>query len=241
MAVSLVATCALTVYFALFSTGGRARDDERQTVSGDEAHDDLRSDGLQHRSSKRTHHASRASGRYRHHDWAQETDLQRRLALGLPGPNFWRDAASGRGPDQDPQLLAMWRSFRRDALQAEGEPELPFEPTAHRAELLLAEGDAPRNPTTCDVRVLPVRTHAFNCVVRVMCDGEVLYPNPDQTAGYVPCEIEDGRPVRAVDDGHSSRDGDPLVSLDLRAGTVTVEDRDESGVARYRATLRING
>ena len=88
------------------------------------------------------------------------------------------------------------------------------------------------------MRVLPVQTYAFNCLVRVMCEGRVLYPNPEQTAGYAPCEVEDGRPLRAVDDGHTAADGDPLVRVDVQAGTVTVEDRGD-GVDAYRATLRM--
>ncbi len=50
--------------------------------------------------------------------------------------------------------------------------------------------------------------------------------------------MEDGAPIRAVDDGHSAADGDPLVRLDLRAGAITVEDRGD-GVEAFRATLQV--
>lgn len=187
------------------------------------------------------HASSGASGEYTHHDWSQESDLGRSMALDLPGPSFWTDADARGGPDRDPQLDAMWRSFRFAPQDERGERELPFEPTAQRATLLEAEGELAGGATSCAVRVLPVAANAFNCVLRVMCDGEILYPDPRQRAGYVPCEIENGRPVRAVDDGHSSRDGDPLVSFDVHSGTVTVEDFLPSGERRYRATLRLDG
>ncbi len=179
---------------------------------------------------------SSGGGSYQHHDWGTESELSRRVALGLPLDGFWNQP-----PDfeRDPQLAAMWRSFHSHRESESDEPALPFEPTAHRAELLEAEGDVAASPSSCDVRVLPVDAMAFNCVVRVTCDGAILYPNQRQDAGYVPCEIEDGRPVRAVDDGQSDRDGDPLVDMDLGRGTITVEDSGPDGTRRDRATLRI--
>lgn len=185
-------------------------------------------------------HGSSAGGTYRHHDWGVESELSRRMALGLPLDGFWRQPPQ-HDLERDPQLFAMWRSFhwQRDA-DAEA-PPLPFEPTGHRAELLEAEGDVAASPNSCEVRVLPVESAPFNCVVRVTCDGAVLYPNERQDAGYVPCEIENGRPVRAVDSGQTDRDGDPLVDLDLDRGTITVEDFAPDGTRRYRATLRIHG
>lgn len=182
--------------------------------------------------------ASAGGGGYQRHDWGRESELSRRIALGLPQPGFWR--APPASSEEDPQLAAMWRSFHWQREADAEAPPLPFEPTAHRAELVHAEGDVAASPTSCDVRVLPVEASGFNCVVRVMCDGAVLYPNPSQNAGYVPCELEDGRPVRAVDDGQTDRDGDPLVDLDLVGGTVTVEDYAPDGSRRYRATLRID-
>ena len=181
--------------------------------------------------------SGRATGEYQHHDWSQPSELQRTIGLGLPGPGFF----GPRRPDlhqRDPQSFAMWRSFANPDDSAD--PELPFEPTASYATLIDATGDVDASPQSCDVRVLPVTAGQFNCVVRVMCDGNVLYPNPNQTAGYVPCEVENGRPIRAIDDGSTSSDGDPLVDLDLEAGTITVQDFGPDGAERYRATLRIN-
>jgi hypothetical protein len=215
---------------------------------GPRAHSDLRSDlhGGGRASRARRAHLDRGSsvasggGGYTHHDWhGTESEVSRRMALGLPQDGFWRQPPM-EDLERDPQLAAMWRSFhhRRDA-ESEA-PPLPFEPLAHRAELVDAEGDVSASPQSCDVRVLPVSSGRFNCVVRVTCDGAVLYPNPSQNAGYVPCDIENGRPVRAVDDGRTDADGDPLVDLDLEGGTITVEDYGADGQRRYRATLRIN-
>ncbi|MFK7987427.1 MAG: hypothetical protein AB8I08_15505 [Sandaracinaceae bacterium] len=203
------------------------------------SHHDRASGSADRTSDRSPSRVSEATGEYQHHNWGRESELSRRLSLGLPDPNFWQNQAERGAPANDPQLAAMWRSYRAQA--TDGEPDLPFEPTAQRARLIQAEGDVNAAPSSCDVRVLPVRSGGFNCVVRVMCDGAVLYPNSSQSAGYVPCEVENGRPVRAIDEGSTARDGDPLVSLDLRQGTVTVEDFDDTGARRYRATLRLEG
>ena len=207
-------------------------------VSTDEARHPRRARDRDH-VARRDRGASVSTGEYRHHDWSQPSELQRTIGLGLPGPSFWQTPPTRESYQGDPQSFAMWRSFH-GAAQSEGEPELPFEPTATYATLVDATGDVPSHVESCDVRVLPVEAGEFNCVVRVMCDGQVLYPNPTQTAGYVPCEVVDGRPVRAVDDGNTVSDGDPLVDLDLEMGTVTVQDFEPDGTPRYSATLRIN-
>lgn len=182
---------------------------------------------------------ARSGGAYEHHDWSTESELSRRIALGLPQSGFWEQPYD-QVREQDPQLAAMWRSFQDLRAPDSEAPPLPFEPIAHRAQLIDSEGEVASNPSSCDVRVLPVQTGQFNCVVRVTCDGTTLYPHDGQDAGYVPCDVENGRAVRALDDGGTDSDGDPLVDLDLAAGTVTVEDYAPDGQRRYRATLRIN-
>lgn len=175
-------------------------------------------------------------GTWRHHAWGEATSRQEpspALSDGLIPPGPVNDAV------YDPQMDAMRRAFGLlgDAAVA----ELPFEPRTRSARIVDAEGALPvSRDARCELRVLPVELQAYNCLVRVVCDGRVLYPNPEQTAGYVSCELEDGRPVRARDEGHSRADGDPLVDVDLKAGTITVGDHGE-GVERYRASLRIEG
>lgn len=180
-------------------------------------------------------------GAWRHHDWGT-TDPAPPPGAAAPGQGGAASDGERIPPpaadddDYDPQMWAMRRSYR---IQADGGMPLPFPPSEHEASIVESEGElGVASGASCEVRVLPVRTPRFNCLARVVCDGRVLYPNPEQTAGYVPCEIEDGEAVAAADDGHTALDGDPLIRFDLRNGTVTVEDRGD-GVAPFRATLRI--
>ncbi len=172
---------------------------------------------------------------WRHHGWAGDEP-----ASAAPEPASSGDSIPARAPDDedyDPQMWAMRRSFRLDGDAGAG--QLPFAPSEHEASLVESDGalDLPAG-ASCEVRLLPVRTRMFNCLARVVCDGRVLYPNPSQTAGYVPCEVEGGEAVSAHDEGHTALDGDPLIRIDLRGGTVTVEDRGD-GVEPFRATLRV--
>ncbi len=173
---------------------------------------------------------------WRHHDWTGGPE-----DLGAEGDEgrehhhaerWWED---DEGP-YDPQLRAMERSYHVEGDAGVG--SLPFSPLEHEAQIVAQEGSGATGAASCQVRVLPVEAGQFNCLVRVMCAGQILYPNQTETAGYVPCELDGQQPVRAVDDGHTGADGDPLVNLDLRAGTVTVEDRVD-GVTTFRTTLRI--
>jgi hypothetical protein len=174
-------------------------------------------------------------GTWRRHRWSGADAPP--APIGGPANDGPRPA-DPRGHDRlyDPQRTAMSRSFGRDG---DAGAALPFAPVTRAARIVRHEGALAVPPdAACEVRVLPVRSGRFNCLVRVLCGGEVLYPNPSQTAGYVPCTLEDGAPLAAEDRGHTALDGDPRVRLDLREGTVTVEDRGD-GVAAFSATLRI--
>lgn len=175
---------------------------------------------------------------WRHHDWTPGEGAEE-----PPGPTPTRDGMIPPGEvddeNYDPQMWAMRRSFHHSDGEDAGVP-LPFSPTQRAAQIVSATGGLSiSRDATCNVRVLPVQTGQFNCLVRVVCDGRVLYPNPSQTAGYAPCELENGSPVSAVDDGHSALDGDPRIHLDLREGTITVEDEGD-GVTPFTATLRVH-
>lgn len=185
------------------------------------------------RDDERSTNANAGGGTWRHHDWSGPSVEAPPARVGSDG---LIQAAPVSDDVYDPQAAAMRRSFPSDGDAGVG---LPFPPVEHGARIVSAEGALPvsRN-ARCEVRVLPVHAGGFNCLVRVLCDGRVLYPNQSQTAGYVPCDVEDGAPIRAVDDGHSAADGDPLVRLDLRAGAITVEDRGD-GVEAFRATLQV--
>lgn len=107
------------------------------------------------------------------------------------------------------------------------------------ARLTSVEGDVPfQAGTSCEVRTLPVRAGRFNCLIRVMCDGMVVYPEARQQAGYVSCDVENGAAVRAVDDGITSADGDPTVHFDAESRRVVVTD-DGPGVRAFRAELSL--
>ena len=134
----------------------------------------------------------------------------------------------------DPQRTAMERAF---GSRTDG--GLPFAPTTRAARVVRREGAFPADAgASCEVRVLPARSGRFDCLVRVTCGGAVIYPNPSQTAGYNTCELVDGAPVRVDDRGPTAVDGDPRIILDLRAGTVEVDDAGD-GVDAFRATLRL--
>ncbi len=115
-----------------------------------------------------------------------------------------------------------------------------FGAVTRRGRVAQVEGDAPvRAGATCDVRVLPVAAGGFNCLVRVICDGALLYPNPAQTAGYVACELGPAGPTFAADDGVSATDGDPRLTFDARAERVVVGDGGD-GTAEYLATITLD-
>lgn len=129
--------------------------------------------------------------------------------------------------DADPQLVAMNRSHGGGG-DAGVVPE--FYPTTHRGRLARVSGDVPvAEGAECEVRVLPVRTHRFNCLIKVSCEGIVLYPEPEMIAGYVSCDLAHGQPLRAVDDGVTGEDGDPTVEYDLHARKVVISDARDDG------------
>ncbi|HJL15791.1 MAG TPA: hypothetical protein RMH99_09050 [Sandaracinaceae bacterium LLY-WYZ-13_1] len=169
---------------------------------------------------------------WRHHAWAGDGGPS------APRPTGPRPA-DPRGQDRvyDPQRTAMMRAF---GPEGDGGVALPFSPITRRARIVEHEGAVPGDPdAACEVRVLPARSGRYDCLARVMCGGEVLYPNPSQTAGYVTCALDDeGTPTGLRDRGHSAVDGDPRIELDLTGGTATVRDLGD-GVEPYRAELRL--
>ncbi|MBW2463136.1 MAG: hypothetical protein JRH11_15910 [Deltaproteobacteria bacterium] len=138
--------------------------------------------------------------------------------------------------EADPQMAAM----DRWSGPVDGGVPFHFNPTTSRGEIATIEG-LPLSPgTACNVRILPIRTGGFSCMIRVMCDGLVLYPDPSQGAGYVDCDVEDGRPTSAIDDGFTFADGDPTVHFDRQRHRVTISD-DGPGVPHFRAEIELSG
>ena len=138
----------------------------------------------------------------------------------------------------DPQRAAMRRGFRITADDAGA--ALPFEPLERSAVITSVTGTLPfGSDAACTARVLPARSGRFNCLVRVICAGRIVYPNQAQTAGYVRCDLDgDGRPIRIADSGHSALDGDPMVHFDVASRELVVEDRGD-GVQPFRLALQV--
>jgi hypothetical protein len=165
-----------------------------------------------------------------HHAWTDDAGAAL-PPLPLPSPaGLARDAA------YDPQRAAMLRELGIPG--ADAGAALPFEPIERAARITALRGTLPFDErATCQARVLPARSGAFNCLVRVVCDGHVVYPNPAQTAGYSTCALDaDGRPTRAQDGDPTALDGDPRVRVDLPRDEVVVSD-DGDRVASFRLTL----
>jgi hypothetical protein len=137
--------------------------------------------------------------------------------------------------EDDPQMLAFQQSFR-GGVDA-GLPQ-PFTIAYHHGTLVSAAGvDGLVPGARCEVRVLPVRSHAFNCLLRVTCGDVVIYPDDALRAGYAPCEIEGSEAVSAIDD--SSTDGDREIRLDVRRRSVLVQEHALDGAPLLEARVRL--
>ena len=140
----------------------------------------------------------------------------------LPRPQLSGSGAYATGVEHetDPQMAAFQRSY---ATSDDAGVRQPFSIAYHRGTLVSASGVAVHPGASCEVRVLPVQSYSFNCLVRVTCDDVVIYPDDALRAGYAPCEIEGSEAVSAVDD--SSTDGDREIDLDVRGRSVLVQER----------------
>ena len=143
--------------------------------------------------------------------------------------------ATGVQDEDDPQMRAFRQSYRSET---DAGISQPFSIVYHRGTLVSTSGVAGLSAgATCEVRVLPVTSYAFNCLLRVTCDGVVLYPDDALQAGYAPCEVEAGRVISAVDD--SSRDGDREIDINTRTRTVNVRETDPEQRALMSAHIQL--
>lgn len=147
-----------------------------------------------------------------------EADLDAGVSFAWP-----LDIRTSESPDmhRDPQLAASQRSF---GVEDAALPP-PFHETWARGHLVSVSG-APemQRGDECWVRVLPVMSGSFNCLVRITCDDVVVYPDAVEHAGYAPCDVDQGRVLAGRDESPTGRDGDPTLELDLRRGRVEVTD-----------------
>lgn len=140
------------------------------------------------------------------------------------------------GETADPQERAFSRSY---SMTPDAGTLPPFAPSLHLGRVLRTDGDSPvAAGERCELRVLPVESSDFNCLLRVMCGETVIYPDEGQAAGYAPCELDDGLVVRALDDGITSEDGDPIVDVDLAGRQVLVADDGPMG-RRFSASIEL--
>lgn len=203
-----VGACALTVYLV---AGASDIDHGPEVVRQDDRPTDRRRDD-----SQRWRQADPSSHSPRNYD----PDLDPALIHEDDGP--------------DPQMEAMDRWTG----PADAGVALHFTPTTSRGQIASIEGLPLATGTECSVRVLPIQTYGFSCMIRVVCDGIVLYPDPEQGAGYVACDVENGRPTTAIDDGYTYADGDPTVHFDRHRRRVTISD-DGPGVPHFRAEIEL--
>jgi hypothetical protein len=138
--------------------------------------------------------------------------------------------------EHDPQLERSIASLRHLGDAGVGE----FSTLERTGHVTMVSGASPvAIGATCAVRVLPVLTSRFNCMVRVICDGVLLYPDPAEDAGYVACNVIDGMPSHAADQMASFQDTDPKVEVDLGMESVKVGDDTTDG-ASYLASIQLD-
>jgi hypothetical protein len=75
-------------------------------------------------------------------------------------------------------------------------------------------------------------------MVRVICDGVLLYPDPAEDAGYVACSVVDGLPSHAADVMATHQDTDPKVEVDM--GNESVKVGDDDGAISYLASIQLD-
>ena len=146
----------------------------------------------------------------------------------------WSASADGGVAVVDPQMAAFERSWQRFGDAGVGSAPGPeFSPTTHLGVLRAVEGSLPLAAgARCEVRLLPVLSSLFNCVIRVACDDVVLYPDSSQEAGYAPCSVSDGIAMSASDDGTTAQDGDPRLEVDVLGRRVHVSDEGPNSALR---------
>jgi hypothetical protein len=87
----------------------------------------------------------------------------------------------------------------------------------------------------CSVSVRPASgVRKTNCRVVVRCGETTLYGRVG--AGYAYCDVREGAPELATDEGETFEDGDPMLALNLAAGHLIVSDEGETP---YEVTLRL--
>jgi len=107
--------------------------------------------------------------------------------------------------------------------------------------VLEARGAAPvARDDRCELEVLRQPDYpdkqAFNCQVRVRCNGRAIYGDSEHN-GYVLCAVRDGRPEMALDVGGTAANSDPMLEMNISEKRVVVADDDPT---RYSFTVALD-
>lgn len=90
----------------------------------------------------------------------------------------------------------------------------------------------------CVLRVWTASSGRDGCLVRVRCGDVRVYGDDARDDGWNPCAFTgDGFPLSAADEEDSSRDGDPVLGLDLARGSVGIADTGPTGAWRIEIVL----
>lgn len=138
----------------------------------------------------------------------------------------WREGAS-------PMRVTL---FVRDVSAAREGPSLAMprvarapsfaEAVERTARVVAVHGSVPvRAGERCAFSARPVWEFGENCRLALRCGTTWLYG--DGEAGYLTCELRDGRPVGALDERTTSEGGDPRVTW--HGARITVSDFSEAG------------
>jgi hypothetical protein len=140
--------------------------------------------------------------------------------------DVWRDTTSSfrvhAKIDKD-SSVRRGKPLRSDAVP-------PFDEVVLRtARMTSTTGVAPFKTSSCRLRISPLNLKNRNCRVKVDCGGFVAYGAG--TSGVNSCVLEDRKVKSMNDPDPTPKDGDPMLSCDLGAGTATLGDTSKSGVS----------
>lgn len=99
---------------------------------------------------------------------------------------------------------------------------------------LAGPGSGLKPSQACTMAMRPAFRQGVNCQVLLQCGQKDLFGGR-RIGGYAVCDYEDNAFLSALDD--KPRDGDPALRVDVRAGRVRWQDREEN---QY-ATLQFAG
>lgn len=97
------------------------------------------------------------------------------------------------------------------------------QPEVYEARVVAARGPlVPQRGDPCTIEVIRTDDPLFNCRIRIVCNGDVVYGLAD--GGYNACYAQGARFVFARDRNGTRIDGDPRLYFDLVGGRVLISD-----------------